>query len=91
MSPEPSHFPEIKQDKLIELHGELNSFYVCAAGGKPGAEHCFFYSDNQYSFFFYADLVPILDDEYDIVIAAASTQRLRGPNPEILREDLGNI
>ncbi len=74
---------DIDEKNLINMQGEEGDFYISSAGGKPELENCFFYGDSRYQFFFYAKLISINKDDYDIEIFTASVKRLSGPPPKI--------
>ncbi len=69
--------------KLVELDAGNGPFYIANAGGRPDFEHCFFYGDDKYEFFFYAKWVKMPDIPSNIEVYYASSGRLTGMPPKI--------
>jgi hypothetical protein len=74
---------DIKTADLIEFNGDHGPFYVCNAGGWPERGDCFFYGDQKYQFFFYAEFTSLGRTEYKIEVKRATERRLAGPPARI--------
>jgi hypothetical protein len=82
---------DVRPTDLIEFNGDHGPFYICGAGGWPERGDCFFYGDQKYQFFFYADVITFGEAEYEIRIKRATSRRLAGPPARINRADFGYI
>jgi hypothetical protein len=82
---------DVRSADLIEFGGVRGPFYVCNAGGWPERGHCFFYGDQKYQFFFYADFIRLGGTEYEIKIQGATKRRLAGPIARIDEADFEYI
>src|SRR5690348_966323 len=70
--------PMSETGSLIEMKGPHGRFAIAGAGGIPELENAFFYDDGRRKFFFYADLAIRLDNDFDIVVKHATSQRFEG-------------
>ena len=84
-------FDDISAEKLIQIPGKLEPFYVCKAGGMPELENAFFYGDSEIQFFFYAHWITNPGRRHDIDIYTSTVARLRGPPPRVHKDHLGVI
>jgi hypothetical protein len=82
---------DVRSADLIEFGGVRGPFYVCNAGGWPERGHCFFYGDQKYQFFFYADFIRLGGTEYEIKIQGATKRKLAGPIARIDEADFEYI